>query len=202
MAETNHLSPCLESEESCYPTKNSHLNNETKEKFKFLLKSVHPSLIEEMKGKSLDMIMIEVWLASTRLSVINRRLEASFKRESQQEMNQIVKRKVQSYQQKLSLFTAALEGCAEVTSALVGGGLLKGLAIGAAVGARSATSQLDRSLQAEQTAYDHLVKQQDEQINRYSSGRQDAKQTNEIIDRIVMDYFRQTQEAFRSIAGG
>ena len=79
---------------------------------------------------------------------------------------------------------------------------MKGLAIGAAVGARSATSQLDRSLQAEQTAYDHLVKQQDEQINRYSSGRQDAKQTNEIIDRIVMDYFRQTQEAFRSIAGG
>jgi len=196
MAEIELLTP---TDVPTYSSPNKIDESDFRERFNDILREVDPALVKKMKGLSLDLIMLGVYLVTTRMSVIDKKINSEFKRIAQKEMNNVVEKKIETYNKMLGLFLSSTECCAEVANILAGGGLVKAIAAGTAIGARAANSQVEKVLQSEHTAYDHMVKQYDEQVNRYSTGKQDAQQTRDEIARIIDRYFDLVHEAFRSL---
>jgi|GEM_PF-4698937 len=178
-----------------YPVKNENVS----QKYQHLME-ISPRLREEMRGKSLALIFYECSLISLKLNREGNKLTLIFKRESHEQLNEIIKIKVKSYDQVVkNIVLPILEG--GFTIAGIAGGNLEIFSRAWQVAVRSADSSLNSGHQAQLAALDHSYKIQSEFSDQYGRSKQDNNQSFEAICRVFEQFLQQLQENFKNVSG-
>ena len=187
--------------ESIKETKFNHsASSEYAELAADILKEIDPSLRQEMKGKSLGLILLECELYTYQTCKRGNRLFLELRKINQAQLNDTVRQKCESYNRIISAVALpALEGVAQVFVASLCGPLGQGAFQAIATGARATTDNLNKKQQSDLSRYDHLTFVLQSEIKRDDDGKQDHKATAEKALEIFIRKIESDKQLFLSL---
>lgn len=155
--------------------------------------------LEQMRGKSLGLIVYEGMLMCAILYRKGNQLQLDLRQQSMEEMSAYVNKKIKSYDRTMPIVATTLE--ALFTLGTGGGGLWAAIGQAGAAAARGAGSQLQDGHQAALTGLDHVINNlYNELVRQYNQGSQDSKQQFSSILDMCTRLSQQEKEAFDKTA--
>lgn len=170
--------------------------NEIPDEFKNLFE-ISPELREKMKGKSLSLVYAESTLGCLQLTLQDRRLSFAFKRSSEQNMERVINKKIESYDQIVKTIFFGVSASMEILG--IAGGFFGATCKGIGMAAQGGINQLENQHKGQETGFDYLSKTEDQMAEQNRQRLQSATQYYEKILEIFMKEQDRLQESIRSI---